>query len=70
MSKNNEKRLPTAEEYERLTPLEWSEWSEPKYLCPNCSGNMRKNQVIRMLTHPKVYMYQCDKCGRKDFQFK
>ena len=71
MSDNYGERLPTAEEYRKMvraTPLEWSEWSEPKYLCPDCGGNMCKNQTIRMLTHPETYMYRCDKCGRIDYQ--
>ena len=71
MGSYSEKYLPTAEEYRKMvraTPLEWSEWSEPKYLCPDCGGNMCKNQTVRILTHPETYMYRCDKCGRIDYQ--
>lgn len=72
MNDNYDKCLPTAEEYRKMaraTPLEWSEWSEPKYLCPDCGGNMHKNLTIRLCTEPEAYMYVCDKCGHIEHQF-
>jgi len=44
-----------------------SEWSEPKYNCPNCGGNMRKNMRIVLPSFPPKYEYQCDKCSHVDY---
>lgn len=44
-----------------------SEWSEPKYSCPKCGENMRKNMRKVLASLPPKYEYQCDKCGHVDY---
>ena len=67
--------LPTAKEYSELSEAKKSvsqfnaQWSEPKYQCPVCGGNMRKNLMIVLCSYPPQYKYQCDKCGHIDYQY-
>ena len=44
-----------------------SEWSEPKYKCEKCGGNVRKNLKIILPTMPPKYEYVCDNCGNVDY---
>ena len=65
--------LPTAKEYEdvanKITFQFTNQWSEPKYQCPICNGEMRKNLNIALLTYPAQYTYRCDKCGYIEHQY-
>lgn len=64
--------LPTAKEYREAadkTAFQFTaQWSEPKYQCPECGGGMCKNQMITLTSYPAQYIYQCDKCGYKEYQ--
>lgn len=65
--------LPTAKEYRedaQKSAFQFtSQWSEPKYQCPECGGGMCKNLMITLTTYPAQYEYQCDKCGHKEYQY-
>lgn len=65
--------LPTAKEYREAAQKSafqfTSQWSEPKYQCPECGGGMCKNLMVTLTTYPAQYEYQCDKCGHKEYQF-
>ena len=65
--------LPTAKEYREAAQKSAfqfaSQWSEPKYQCPECGGGMCKNLMITLTTYPAQYEYQCDKCGHIDYQY-
>lgn len=43
------------------------EWSEPKYQCEKCGGNMRKNLMMVLDSYPPKYQYECDTCGHVDY---
>lgn len=43
------------------------QWSETKYQCEKCGGNMRKNLMIILPSNPPKFEYQCDKCGNIDY---
>lgn len=64
--------LPTAKEYREAADKAafqfTAQWSEPKYQCPECGGGMCKNQMVTLTTYPAQYIYQCDKCGYKEYQ--
>lgn len=65
--------LPTAKEYEdvatKTTFQSTNQWSEPKYQCPICNGEMRKNLNIALLTCPPQYTYRCNRCGYIEHQY-
>lgn len=42
-------------------------WSEPKYQCEKCGGNMRKNEMIVCASYPPKYQYECNTCGHIDY---
>ena len=42
-------------------------WSEPKYKCEKCGGNVRKNLKIILASLPPKYEYVCDNCGNVDY---
>lgn len=66
-------RLPSAKEYREAAQKSafqfTTQWSEPKYQCPECGGGMCKNLMVTLTTYPVQYEYQCDKCGHKEYQF-
>lgn len=65
-----QKGLPMRDEYmEKLNPFKYTlaDWSEPKYICPECGGNMRRNEVCVFASNPPMRMYQCDKCTFVEF---
>lgn len=65
-----QKGLPTREEYnEKLNPFNYAltDWSEPKYICPKCGGNMRRDETHIIASNPIKRMYQCDKCAFIEF---
>lgn len=33
------------------------EWSEPKYQCEKCGGNMRRNEMIVCASNPPMFQY-------------
>ena len=43
------------------------DYSEPKYKCPKCGGNVRKNLTMVLTSIPPKYRYECDKCDHVDF---
>ena len=45
------------------------QWSESKYQCPICNGEMCKNLNIALLTYPAQYMYRCNRCGYIEYQY-
>lgn len=63
----------TAKEYEdvanKIAFQFTNQWSEPKYQCPMCNGEMRKNLNIALLTYPVQYTYRCDRCGYIEHQY-
>lgn len=65
--------LPTAKEYEeaanKLAFQFTSQWSEPKYQCPECGGGMCRNEMIVLSSCPAQYQYRCNKCGHIDYQY-
>jgi len=50
-----------------LPPID--KYSEPKYECEKCCGNMRKDLLSVCLSYPPKYKYVCDKCGNIDYLF-
>lgn len=64
--------LPTAKEYRETAQKSafqfTTQWSEPKYQCPECGGGMCKNLMVVLSTYPPKYEYQCGKCGYIDYQ--
>lgn len=60
--------LPTEEEYRKFAEdtLQQKEWSEPKYIYPECGGGMCRNELV---SYPPKYQYQCNKCGHIDYQY-
>jgi hypothetical protein len=63
--------LPTEEEYRKFAEgtLQQKEWSEPKYICPECGGGMCRNEMYEFASYPPKYQYQCNKCGHIDYQY-
>lgn len=63
--------LPTEEEYRKFAEdtLQQKEWSEPKYICPECGGGMCRNEMYEFASCPPKYQYQCNKCGHIDYQY-
>ena len=65
--------LPTAKEYREASQKAafqfTGQWSDPKYQCPKCGGGMCRNETITLTSYPAQYMYQCDKCGHKEYQY-
>lgn len=65
--------LPSAKEYREVTQKAafqfTGQWSEPKYQCPECGGGMCRNEMITLTSYPAQYLYQCDKCGHKEYQY-
>ena len=61
--------LPTEEEYRKFAEdtLQQKEWSEPKYICPECGGGMCRNEMYEFASYPPKYQYQCNKCGHIDY---
>lgn len=56
------KDLPTFEEYrDKVTQLPQT-LSEPKFKCPHCGGNVRKDISVSYMTYPPKYTYKCDNC--------
>lgn len=61
--------LKTLEEYMKEHPEitnqygDFGEFSEPKFKCPKCGGNVRKNLSIVLTSYPPQYRYDCEKCG-------
>ena len=44
-----------------------SQWSEPKFDCPECDGGMCKNNMIVLASNPPQYQYCCNKCGHIEY---
>ena len=64
--------LPTREEYIKNDGsfyIDGYKYSEPKYICPKCGGNVRKNLSIVLTTYPPKYEYMCDSCGYSENLF-
>lgn len=65
-------KLPTKEEFEASITIAMEgleQYSEPKYLCPECKeGGMRKNLTMVLTTYPIKYLYVCNKCGYVEYQ--
>ena len=65
----DKKSLKTLEEYidshrEAINHYgEFGEYSEPKFKCPKCGGNVRKNLSLVLTSYPPQYRYDCEKCG-------
>lgn len=43
------------------------DYSEPKYKCPKCGGNVRKNLTIVLTSYPPKFRYECDNCNHIDY---
>lgn len=43
------------------------EYSEPKYKCPCCGGNMRKRLDIILTSLPPKFQYECDTCDNVEY---
>ena len=57
--------VPTREEFvveQNLANAVLDQYSGPRYICPKCGGNMRKNRSIVLTTYPPKFRYECDKC--------
>ncbi len=65
--------LPTTKEYEeaanKIAFQFTGQWSELKYQCPMCNGEMCKNLNTALLTYLAQYMYRCNKCGYIERQY-
>lgn len=64
--------LPTSDEYRKsigVPCVHQREWSEPKYICPECGGGMCRNEMVVLTSYPAQYEYCCDKCGYVEYQF-
>lgn len=47
--------------------IECEPYSEPKYKCEKCGGNVRKRLDIVCASNPPKYVYVCEKCGNIDY---
>ena len=47
--------------------IECEPYSEPKYKCEKCGGNVRKRLDIVCASNPPKYVYICEKCGNIDY---
>lgn len=56
--------LPTLEEFTKDLPhteiVNMATKSEPKYICPDCGGDVRKRLDIVLTSNPVKYRYECD----------
>lgn len=56
--------LPTLEEFVKDHPhievVNKATKSEPKYICPECGGNVRKRLDLVLTSNPVKYRYECD----------
>lgn len=57
-------QLPTLEEFTKDIPhtevFNTATKSEPKYICPDCGGDVRKRLDITLTSIPPRYRYECD----------
>lgn len=60
--KSLEEYLKDNEHIQKLCSGMLQEYSEPKYKCPQCGGNVRKNLTIVLASNPPKYTYKCDNC--------
>lgn len=65
--------LPTEAEfdnaYEGYAIINQAQWSEPKFICPNCNeGGMRKDLTTICTSIPPSFRYECNKCGHVTFK--
>jgi len=54
-------------QFNNIPSLSTDKYSEPKYECEKCGGNMRKDLSIICPSNPPKYEYVCDKCGNIDY---
>lgn len=47
--------------------FDYNEYSEPKYSCEKCGGNVRKNLKVILPSLPPKYEYICESCGNVDY---
>lgn len=56
--------LPTLEEFTKNLPhtevINKATKSEPKYICPECGGDVRKRLDMVLTSNPVKYRYECD----------
>ena len=43
-------------------------WSDPVYKCRHCGGGMRRENNMVYASNPPCYRYECDTCGKSEFQ--
>ena len=68
--------LPTENDFDNAhkNPLEYAyigqnQWSEPKFVCPNCNeGGMCKDLTTILTSNPPSFKYQCNKCGHVTYK--
>lgn len=76
MSYSFNKTLPTESEFDNANKgllsyntINQTQWSEPKFVCPNCNaGGMCKDLTTVLTSIPPSYTYQCNKCGHKTYK--
>lgn len=56
------------DDFECSNIMKQKEWSEPKYLCPECGGGMCENLMMIFCSNPPKYQYQCDSCGHIEYK--
>lgn len=63
--------LPTSDEYKDIAKKNVinaiGEYSQPKYQCPECGGEMYKDKTIYTAI-PVQYAYNCEDCGHTENQ--
>lgn len=67
MTTDSNKSLPTKDEYikrKKYSPIN-SGWSEPKFKCDECGGNVRRDNSIILTTFPPLYRYVCEDCDKE-----
>lgn len=51
----------------RSSSIGFETYSEPKYKCEKCGGNVRKRLDMVYASNPLKYAYVCEKCGNVDY---
>ena len=51
----------------RSSSIGFEIYSEPKYKCEKCGGNVRKRLNMVYASNPLKYAYVCEKCGNVDY---
>lgn len=45
------------------------DWSDTDFACPDCGGQMQRQNNVVYTSNPPMYGYRCKKCGAFHYRF-